>query len=101
TLLEIFFQAEVGIRYFHVNGVQTCALPILSVRRALTVYCTGFPGPTKGRAAHSSPPAMSIILEHLAAIVGDRYLLDADGDDAAQIGRASCRVRVAVYISER
>src|SRR5690606_40990804 len=23
-----FFQAEVGIRYFHVTGVQTCALPI-------------------------------------------------------------------------
>src|SRR5690606_39462709 len=27
-----FFQAEDGIRYFHVTGVQTCALPIL--RRA-------------------------------------------------------------------
>src|SRR5690606_39769116 len=25
-----FFQAEDGIRYFHVTGVQTCALPILS-----------------------------------------------------------------------
>src|SRR5690606_40918226 len=25
----IFFQAEDGIRYFHVTGVQTCALPIL------------------------------------------------------------------------
>src|SRR5690606_39469028 len=24
-----FFQAEDGIRYFHVTGVQTCALPIL------------------------------------------------------------------------
>src|SRR5690606_40488685 len=23
-----FFQAEDGIRYFHVTGVQTCALPI-------------------------------------------------------------------------
>src|SRR5207302_8018581 len=26
-----FFQAEDGIRYFHVTGVQTCALPISSV----------------------------------------------------------------------
>src|SRR5690606_39280522 len=24
-----YFQAEDGIRYFHVTGVQTCALPIL------------------------------------------------------------------------
>src|SRR5690606_40245668 len=24
----LFFQAEDGIRYFHVTGVQTCALPI-------------------------------------------------------------------------
>src|SRR5690606_40856785 len=27
-----FFQAEDGIRDFHVTGVQTCALPILSVQ---------------------------------------------------------------------
>src|SRR5690606_2304166 len=27
-----FFQAEDGIRDFHVTGVQTCALPILSAR---------------------------------------------------------------------
>src|SRR5690606_39404134 len=27
-----FFQAEDGIRYFHVTGVQTCALPIFSGR---------------------------------------------------------------------
>src|SRR5690606_40724749 len=25
------FQAEDGIRYFHVTGVQTCALPILTM----------------------------------------------------------------------
>src|SRR5690606_40557603 len=27
-----FFQAEDGIRDFHVTGVQTCALPILGVK---------------------------------------------------------------------
>src|SRR5690606_40190944 len=27
-LFCFFFQAEGGIRYFHVTGVQTCALPI-------------------------------------------------------------------------
>src|SRR5207302_3275319 len=29
--LFFFFQAEDGIRDFHVTGVQTCALPILAV----------------------------------------------------------------------
>src|SRR5690606_40690831 len=29
--LSFFFQAEAGIRDFHVTGVQTCALPICSV----------------------------------------------------------------------
>src|SRR5690606_40727281 len=29
ALLFFFFQAEDGIRVFHVTGVQTCALPIL------------------------------------------------------------------------
>src|SRR5690606_39431025 len=28
-----FFQAEDGIRDFHVTGVQTCALPILKLRQ--------------------------------------------------------------------
>src|SRR5690606_40284337 len=32
-----FFQAEDGIRDFHVTGVQTCALPI-----SLPVFVTGF-----------------------------------------------------------
>src|SRR5690606_39868436 len=29
TMCSFFFQAEDGIRDFHVTGVQTCALPIL------------------------------------------------------------------------
>src|SRR5690606_40822844 len=31
VLSVFFFQAEDGIRDFHVTGVQTCALPILSI----------------------------------------------------------------------
>src|SRR5690606_40618604 len=31
SLLCFFFQAEDGIRDFHVTGVQTCALPILTI----------------------------------------------------------------------
>src|SRR6266511_1473237 len=34
-----FFQAEDGIRDFHVTGVQTCALPILTNEEWLSVPC--------------------------------------------------------------
>src|SRR5690606_40946512 len=34
-LCFFFFQAEAGIRGFHVTGVQTCALPIYVVRHTL------------------------------------------------------------------
>src|SRR5690606_39626163 len=37
--LCFFFQAEDGIRVFHVTGVQTCALPIY--RRPLMVVIAG------------------------------------------------------------
>src|SRR5690606_40217299 len=34
-IMSFFFQAEDGIRDFHVTGVQTCALPIYSRRNAV------------------------------------------------------------------
>src|SRR5690606_40985761 len=45
-----FFQAEDGIRDFHVTGVQTCALPILSAetrRTRRTGACGTGPGDGK------------------------------------------------------
>src|SRR5690606_39541500 len=36
-----FFQAEDGIRDFHVTGVQTCALPILFTLLVLAFYLVG------------------------------------------------------------
>src|SRR5436309_12144357 len=44
-VLVFFFQAEDGIRYFHVTGVQTCALPIL-----------------KPAAFSTSTPAVSVVV---------------------------------------
>src|SRR5690606_40753594 len=39
----VFFQAEDGIRVFHVTGVQTCALPILIVRTSVQqLYVDGY-----------------------------------------------------------
>src|SRR5690606_21752151 len=44
-----FFQAEDGIRDFHVTGVQTCALPILSSFEAFTsAFGARFPCPAHG-----------------------------------------------------
>src|SRR5690606_39766972 len=34
---SFFFQAEDGIRDFHVTGVQTCALPICPLRRRIQI----------------------------------------------------------------
>src|SRR5690606_39723057 len=43
TFSFFFFQAEDGIRVFHVTGVQTCALPISSDAgvRSLLIMCDG------------------------------------------------------------
>src|SRR5690606_39305032 len=49
-----FFQAEDGIRDFHVTGVQTCALPISSARPACS---TAFP--RSNRACCSASTATS------------------------------------------
>src|SRR5690606_41071178 len=40
-LYSFFFQAEDGIRDFHVTGVQTCALPIYA-RRSREPFCLLF-----------------------------------------------------------
>src|SRR5690606_39821397 len=68
-ILFFFFQAEDGIRDFHVTGVQTCALPISG---PLTVADVDHP--------RAVPPWQG------AALV--------EADDLQQIGRASCRERV-------
>src|SRR2546430_13559588 len=52
-----FFQAEDGIRYLTVTGVQTCALPISLPARAARIPRTSFrPDPAEWAA---SPPAPS------------------------------------------
>src|SRR5690606_40110551 len=39
-LFPFFFHAEDGIRYFHVTGVQTCALPICQILFIITAKQT-------------------------------------------------------------
>src|SRR5690606_40048133 len=39
AVLVFFFQAEDGIRDFHVTGVQTCALPIWATNEERQIIC--------------------------------------------------------------
>src|SRR5690606_39968132 len=39
SVFFFFFQAEDGIRDFHVTGVQTCALPIFNPAILISVQC--------------------------------------------------------------
>src|SRR5438093_9040629 len=76
-VIFFFFQAEDGIRDWSVTGVQTCALPILTL-------------PLLSQAG--------MVARHLR-LKGERYrlhaLINAAGATAtgAEIGRASCRER--------
>src|SRR5690606_41190553 len=96
-----FFQAEDGIRDFHVTGVQTCALPILPAaeerdherdrRVAHSVAKLG-----EVREERHAAVRELVLLLRLAPFVGDcaRWLNHASA--WAQIGRASCRDRVYI-----
>src|SRR5690606_40072528 len=94
-----FFQAEDGIRDFHVTGVQTCALPIWPlrpwrgplprripnrVRATVDTAAGGSAGPSSsGGEAISSPR---------------RIVRRPRGHNVEKIGRASCRERVEVSV---
>src|SRR5690606_40996811 len=92
-----FFQAEDGIRDFHVTGVQTCALPI-SCRRP-SGYSRRAPAiPVPGSEAKvpssvSSQPGWGTV----SLLRKTTYSPRASARpslQAAKIGRASCRERV-------
>src|SRR5437764_14486102 len=69
--VSFFFQAEDGIRYTSVTGVQTCALPIWPC--------------TSRRIAAATAASETAARSHRTA---------------AQIGRASCRERVEASVGE-
>src|SRR5690606_39414784 len=87
-----FFQAEDGIRDFHVTGVQTCALPILRKnffsRLQLIFY-----------AAAALPQHLWDALGELAQqTAGERIPLVSAWGSTEKIGRASCRERVEISV---
>src|SRR5690606_39760000 len=90
---DFFFQAEDGIRDFHVTGVQTCALPI-----------SGGSGVAEGKHAGTGLDEKAVGMAVVAAFEFDdlgpagKAPGQADGGHggfcAREIGRASCRERV-------
>src|SRR5690606_40265415 len=90
---NLFFQAEDGIRDFHVTGVQTCALPILkptispecymgkpSTFQLLNIQLSGIGG-TRNPSGSDQVPFLKIACCHNCKA----------GKDENKIGRASCR----------
>src|SRR5690606_39615933 len=97
-----FFQAEDGIRDFHVTGVQTCALPIWAGDGGLD-----------GAAGWAGPHEPAYLAAGVAGGEGFDWFYASDADRTAQIrtpiadgahgedweiGRASCRERGRIAV---
>src|SRR5205809_8123314 len=75
-LLCFFFQAEDGIRYVAVTGVQTCALPICTA--GWGVWHS--PDAGKSWVRHRKPFPLNSRIQALAALPGEPRGLMAAGD---------------------
>src|SRR5207302_3619372 len=92
-----FFQAEDGIRDFHVTGVQTCALPIYYPRShpspLETCGCIADIDPATGHATiymtSQAPHAHRTLFAMVAGLPEQNIRIVSP-----EIGRASCRERV-------
>src|SRR5436309_10302266 len=80
-----FFQAEDGIRDFHVTGVQTCALPISLGARRLALNRTVLePG------SESAPP-------HCHAAIEETFVV-LDGDGVVEVGEEAHELRAGSIV---
>src|SRR5690606_39673734 len=91
-----FFQAEDGIRDFHVTGVQTCALPILDTEFSHTMSELFETSVAKrfgsverrGLRGVGTDKTTRMPVDQLA-----RSVVNLNSPQAIEIGRASCRER--------
>ena len=90
-LFFFFFQAEDGIRDFHVTGVQTCALPISAA--SVGQFAAYFLFEEQG-----VEPDVHLVGNQLLGSVqiddSDQRVPGLDAEQLVEIGRASCRERV-------
>src|SRR5690606_40228162 len=91
--LFFFFQAEDGIRDFHVTGVQTCALPI-SKERLPVSYAT-VDGPDRNQNRRATKGAAAALLGRVHLYTHNYAAAAAEFEEVIgmgyKIGRASCR----------
>src|SRR5690625_7944641 len=90
-----FLQAEDGIRYGHVTGVQTCALPILSMVALLPPELDNAWVKLFGGLLDHKPTHIPLTHHLHAVLLGQHLTLFA-----SKIGRASCRERELIMVSE-
>src|SRR5690606_39794186 len=86
-----FFQAEDGIRDFHVTGVQTCALPIYKQRGIQRWHEDGFAPALIAASCLEPVMVQGITRDEFLQIVARS---GTRADHLREIGRASCRERV-------
>src|SRR5690606_40511451 len=89
-IFVFFFQAEDGIRDFHVTGVQTCALPISSEKYGVPFFSSS--------SLRFDPNVQQVVGGSIGRVLGADVFTPAKLESQhLEIGRASCRERV--YIS--
>src|SRR5690606_40428860 len=90
-----FFQAEDGIRDFHVTGVQTCALPIFAEPAPKVTATSPSPAraviPRSAARVESTPVVMAMFPVPVCAAMPSPA-------NSTEIGRASCRERVEIWV---
>src|SRR5690606_40929690 len=97
--LIFFFQAEDGIRDFHVTGVQTCALPIYSYKRRINDKNHPRYGAVLDGVEIATPHASLGFIKAGICCLASRE--SRWYNDQKQIGRASCRERVEISGASR
>src|SRR5699024_11745404 len=89
-----FFQAEDGIRDRNVTGVQTCALPIYSLKRifrytsAIVSACAFLYISMEGIFLRMNEPSFILLLAYILIALNFAVLTNLT---KREIGRASCR----------
>src|SRR5436309_8757026 len=102
TVYFFFFQAEDGIRDFHVTGVQTCALPICRPETDLVIL-GGYVYPRTGVALGPLTARMMQDVHVHQTIMSTggitaKGLFNSNMLLVEKIGRASCRERVQMWV---
>src|SRR5690606_41032437 len=98
------FQAEDGIRDFHVTGVQTCALPILGLGAACGLAWRPHRSLTYFEKALLESPQLRIEYGDILGVTRERFTPSTQREWGArqifsfEIGRASCRERVWIVV---